>query len=174
VENSIGKKTWLNRILYVIITSLFIIVIDQGLKRIALKYGDIEIEKNITLKINGAEHEVVNVSMLIDLNNGISFSLLSNFIERTGRLVLPILATFILIIFVIPTITNLELAAKGMVIGGAISNIIDRIYFSGVIDFISIRLFDASLNLIINFADLFIFFGLVIISISIFFRRLKK
>ena len=52
---------------------------------------------------------------------------------------------------------NLELG-MGFVLGGALSNMIDRIFFGGVIDFIRIWIFP-----VFNFADLFNVVGAVVI-----------
>jgi signal peptidase II len=174
MQTSVEKRSWFSKIFYMFVTSVIILVVDQGVKRIALRYGNMELEKNISLKFKGVEHEILNFSMFVDINKGISFGLLSNFIGRHSKWIIPLMVSFVLMIFIVPAISSSELVSKGMIIGGAVSNIIDRMYFSGVVDFISIRFFDGYINLIVNLADLFIFFGLVIICLSVFLRRLKK
>jgi signal peptidase II len=174
MQSTVEKRSWFGKIMYMMVTSFLILVIDQGVKRIALRYGSMELEKSVTFKVKGVEREIFNFSMFVDINKGISFGLLSNFIERHSKWIVPLMVAIVFMIFIVPAIGSFELIAKGMIIGGAVSNIVDRMYFSGVVDFISIRIFDGYLNLILNLADLFIFFGLVIICLSIFFRRFRK
>jgi lipoprotein signal peptidase len=55
-------------------------------------------------------------------------------------------------------ICNLEFGALILIFSGGISNIIDRIYFGCVIDFIDLKFWP-----VFNFADIFITFGVVIL-----------
>lgn len=55
-----------------------------------------------------------------------------------------------------------SIAASWMVLSGAVSNVIDRIYFDGVIDFIHIHYVDWSFP-VFNVADIFITCGIFVL-----------
>lgn len=93
------------------------------------------------------------------LNQNISFSL------PIGRYFLwPIL--FLLIIFVyFQCLKNYQKNTKhfyawGLILIGAVSNILDRLHYGGVIDFISVPYFT-----VFNLSDVFIFCGVVYLLI---------
>jgi signal peptidase II len=58
----------------------------------------------------------------------------------------------------------------GLIVSGAIGNLIDRIIFNFVRDFISMEFF----NFIFNFADMFITFGVIFFVISMIFDAVKE
>ena len=92
-------------------------------------------------------------------NDGISFGLFDN------MLYLIIIITFIIIIFLITLLKKSnsleEKIGYVLIISGAISNFLDRIFLGYVIDYIDLKIF------ICNFADILIFFGMIIISLTI-------
>jgi len=91
----------------------------------------------------------------IILNQGISFSFLS-FIPANAMTLLMII--FVGVVFFL--FKNEWLAhsvSSGLFFGGTISNIVDRIFFGAVRDWLKISFFDVYNNL----ADWFIFVGLV-------------
>ena len=60
--------------------------------------------------------------------------------------------------------------AVGLIISGAIGNLIDRIAFNFVRDFISIEFF----NFVFNFADMFITFGVICYFVYIIIQSIKE
>lgn len=106
-------------------------------------------------------------------NEGISFGLFQN----GNPWPLIILALIIAIVFsfwLAKTTKWLEVIGLSMVIGGAIGNVIDRLHFGAVADFLDFHVMGwhyPSFNL----ADSFITVGIVILVInSLFFEQAKK
>ena len=121
------------------------------------------------------------------LNVGDSIKVINNFfyityVRNTGaawsiledqRILLLIISVFVL--FLInktmnkETLNKLECFSYGMIIGGIIGNIFDRVFYSFVIDFIDFRLFGYNYP-IFNLADTFIVVGIILMAI-ISFRK---
>lgn len=93
-------------------------------------------------------------------NTGAAFGILS------GNRIIIILVTLILIGYLIydslkNNKTKLELFSYLLIISGAIGNLIDRVFFGYVRDFISFTLFSKEMA-IFNVADIYITFGVII------------
>ena len=106
-------------------------------------------------------------------NNGIAFGLLSfkeNFYYEVITAII-VIVSFLVLWFAFKS-KGYEKMSFLMILGGALGNIFDRIYYSSVIDFI-----DISYNnyhwFIFNVADIFITIG-VIMLISLEFLKTKK
>lgn len=90
---------------------------------------------------------------------------------------------FILITFIVIAVISLLLfkyngklnifmkIGSGVLLGGAVGNLIDRIRFGYVVDFISFRLFNAYEFPVFNIADMAIVVGTTIILILILFDK---
>ena len=93
-------------------------------------------------------------------NTGISFGILNN-----QRFIIIILTLFIIMYVVYDTIksskSNIRLFCSSLIIGGALGNLIDRVFRGYVIDFISFTLFKKEMA-IFNMADIFITIGIFI------------
>jgi len=74
-------------------------------------------------------------------NSGISFGLFQNQ-QLVGKLVIPVLAVFVVLwlFFTLYELTNLQRFAAGLIAGGAIGNLIDRLRFERVVDFVDIHI----------------------------------
>lgn len=101
-------------------------------------------------------------------NKGVAFSILDGFMP------LIIIITTIIIIFILKYIStikrnNLENISYGLILGGALGNLIDRIFYGYVIDFIDIKIINYNYP-IFNLADTLIVIGVVLILIN----NLKK
>jgi len=109
-----------------------IIFADQGLKRFMLiQYpGIIQINENLVFGISFRYPIVLNLTVLI------LFTLTIYFLRKKARVTLP--AVF--------------------VISGALSNIIDRSIYSGVVDYINLKFWPS-----FNFADLLIVVGCLVL-----------
>jgi len=102
-------------------------------------------------------------------NKGAAFGILS------GQRIFFILITIFFLIFIVYIYKN-ELrqtaSAKLAVIfllGGSTGNLIDRVFLHYVTDFIAFDLFDFYQLPVINIADIFIFFGVVILIYQLIF-----
>ena len=103
-------------------------------------------------------------------NTGIAFSFLE------GRVSFVVVMTIIFLIFIFKYIsrsdlTKIESIFYGMVIGGAIGNLIDRIIYGYVIDFFDFNIFGYNYP-IFNIADIMIVLG--ILGILVFDLRKGK
>ncbi len=100
-------------------------------------------------------------------NTGVAFSFLD------GNKIFIIIATIIILIILIKHIKNtyidkIEQIGYGLIIGGAIGNLIDRIIYGHVIDFIDFRIINYP---IFNLADTAIVIGVFIILFKSFHRK---
>ncbi|AGF73903.1 lipoprotein signal peptidase [Bartonella australis AUST/NH1] len=100
-------------------------------------------------------------------NSGIAFSFLSSF-SHWGLIAL----TFVIIIFLLWLWKNIEptkaLSCFGIIfiIGGAIGNLVDRVFFHYVIDYIFFHIGDVFSFAVFNLADAFITLGATAILID--------
>ncbi len=90
----------------------------------------------------------------------------------SGNLVILIIATLILLVYIIKEVKkNVNnkwiLITYLLILGGAIGNLIDRIFRGYVVDFISFTLFKKEMA-IFNLADTFITIGVIILIILLF------
>ena len=99
----------------------------------------------------------------VEINRGISFGLLNNFS------LIVVLSIFLLILMVAGyhSIGRRFPIGWGMLIGSAASNLLDRIVFGGVRDWLPVPLFNLSNNL----ADWGIFLSLIWISVQLWHAR---
>lgn len=116
-------------------------------------------------------------SLTMVWNKGISLGLFqagSGF-ARWALVGLTVIVTVALIIWLARTHTRLVQVALGLVIGGAIGNIIDRIKFGAVVDFIHLHAFDYSFY-VFNIADSAISIGVGLLLLDAFIagRQDKK
>ena len=102
-------------------------------------------------------------------NTGMAFSILSgnNFLLAAVNIAL---AAFLLYLVMTPAgrRKSCELAAYALVLGGALSNLWDRIFFGGVIDYIDVGFWP-----VFNLADASISAGAVVLILGIFPIGLK-
>lgn len=93
----------------------------------------------------------------VSLNSGISFSLFQSLPVFIVTVTLVILLVLICIVF--QNIWRENIVASGLFFGGSVSNIIDRVLYSAVRDWIPVPLFNVKNNL----ADWAIFLALLLI-----------
>lgn len=104
-------------------------------------------------------------------NTGAAFSMLAG--SKVFLIIFPLIICAVLVyILVSKKITNkIGSWSIALIIGGAIGNLIDRIFRGAVIDFFEIRLFEFA---IFNVADIFITVGAILLFIYILFLADKK
>ena len=106
-------------------------------------------------------------------NNGISLGLL-NATNPTGRWMLVALTSaiaFAVAVWMGREKNRTDQAALGMVLGGALGNILDRIRFGYVVDFADLHFGDFRPFLVFNVADAAISIGVVILLLRAFLTR---
>lgn len=137
-----------------ILLSFILIIIDQIVKYFMSNIEYINIINNF-LKFDYIE------------NDGAAFGILGG-----NTLVIILITLLVLVYLIIELIKNnskLQIFSSLLIISGAIGNLIDRIYFKYVRDFISFRIFNKDMA-IFNLADIYITLG-VIIYIYIILRE---
>lgn len=105
-------------------------------------------------------------------NEGVAFSFLE------GSLIFIILMSFIAIFFIIyyishKKISKLESVGFGLILGGAFGNLIDRVFYGYVIDFIDVYIFGYDYP-IFNVADIGVVVGVFVIIINSFIEDRRK
>lgn len=104
---------------------------------------------------------------LVFRNNGIVFGFITNQLFCVALLILGIIA--LVWISLEKKKRPWQEFALTMIFAGAVSNIIDRVYYGAVIDYITIK----GLNTF-NLADIYIVLGVVIYTVQIFKKSSKE
>ena len=144
----------------IIISSLFII--DRITKLIILNFS--ENNQNFNIEINNY------LNFIIVWNEGIGFGLLS----YDSSLIYNIVTVLIAIIFYLMVNSQgLRFYSFLLILGGALGNLFDRIYYSAVPDFIDLNYNDFHW-FIFNVADIFITVGIICLICAEFLDYKKK
>ena len=156
------KKHLLN---FFSITVIFII--DRISKFLVIRFADINGDMNINIT------SFLNLNLI--WNDGIAFGLLS-FDEKSSYNLISIIIFIVILtlIIILKNTQKLSRLAFIMIIGGALGNFIDRIYFSAVPDFIDFYYRDFHW-FVFNVADIFITLGVIcLIYDEVFMEKSKK
>ena len=145
----LGKKFFVNLI---IVISIF------GLDRVSKNYV-INLSKNIDASFLPLT-KYLNISLI--WNEGIAFGLFSfNEIFSYNLMTLLILIVIIIILIMVTKNTGLRQLSLLIILGGAIGNLYDRIYFNAVPDFIDFHVGNFHW-FIFNVSDIFITLGVLL------------
>ena len=134
------------------------------------------ITKIIIIKLSEPTGElIISVNSFLNLNliwnDGIAFGLFSFKEDMLYNLLTFIILIIILIlIWLMLRSKNLEKLGFSMIIGGAIGNLFDRIYYSAVPDFIDIYMNNFHW-FIFNVADIFISIGVILLIVLEIFSK---
>ena len=141
----------------------FIFTIDRLSKIYILKY----------FELNSSEIYLTSfLNLILVWNKGIGFGLLS----FEGSVVYNFITFFIFIVILILFIVGVKYDQKNgyfymIIIGGALGNLFDRIYYYGVPDFIDFHLGDFHW-FVFNVADIFITIGIIcLIIVEMIFNK---
>ncbi len=157
-------KTNLKNYLFVFVLSLITLFIDR-------------ISKNEILSIfeeNNLEKIFINpfLDLFLVFNTGISYGLLggeSSF-QKWLLIIVSVSIVAFLLLWVKDSTSRLVNISISFITGGALGNILDRILYGGVIDFISLHAYGYYWY-IFNIADVFIVFGVILFLIKILMER---
>tara|TARA_B100001146_G_scaffold208871_1_gene205355 strand:- start:1358 stop:1840 length:483 start_codon:yes stop_codon:yes gene_type:complete len=157
-------KTNLKNYLFVFVLSLIAFVIDR-------------VSKNEILSIfeeNNLEKIFVNpfLDLFLVFNTGISYGLLggeSSF-QKWLLIIVSVSIVAFLLLWMKDSTSRLVNISISFITGGALGNILDRILYGGVIDFISLHAYGYYWY-IFNIADVFIVFGVILFLIKILMER---
>ena len=145
---------YLNKNFYI---NFFIIIIIFSLDRISKFYVISQNEKNFTPDLFTSKY--LNISLI--WNEGIAFGLLSfNESHFYNSLTILIAIIIIIIFFMILRNKGLKKYSLLMILGGALGNLYDRIFFKAVPDFIDFHIGNFHW-FIFNVSDIFISLGVL-------------
>lgn len=150
-----------------LLTAILVLVLDQWTKAWAVS----------NLSPPGSRISLVGDYLILYYirNNGAAFSLLANSIVLV---VLIVLAVGVVAYLYLRTLNTGTLGYKlifGLIIGGAVSNLIDRVHHSGyVVDFISFRIPQIGFSFaVFNLADAAISVGVFLLFVALLFGGLR-
>ena len=153
------------------IINLFIVIVIFSLDRISKFYVISQSEKNLSYDL--FESKFLNINLV--WNEGIAFGLLSfDKNHLYNLLTILIIVLIIIIFFMILRSKGLKKYSLLMVLGGALGNLYDRIYFKAVPDFIDFHIGNFHW-FIFNVSDIFISLGvLFLISLELINNKKEK
>ncbi|MFL2803115.1 MAG: signal peptidase II [Paracoccaceae bacterium] len=156
----------INQVMIIVIISSFIFILDQLTKYFVVHILNLSDRLSITV-ISG----FINFRMA--WNDGINFGLFANSSEimRIILIVISILICIGIFFWAIKQNNILLLILSSAIIGGALGNVVDRIIYGAVADFLNITCCGIYNPYSFNIADISIFFGVVGI---IFFPNSKN
>jgi signal peptidase II len=149
-ERSLGAGLWQWGGLAIV--ALAAVLADQVTKHVVTR----------TLGLDQAEHVIGPLSIHHVQNSGIAFGLFSS--ATAGVAVITAIAVVWMLVFFARSGSRHPVlpAALGLLIGGSVSNLVDRIRLGHVTDFIDIRYWPA-----FNLADSFIVIGVAILLVAL-------
>ena len=153
------------------IINLFTVIIIFSLDRISKIYVISQSEKNLSYDL--FESKFLNINLV--WNEGIAFGLLSfdkNYLYNL--LTILIIALIVVIFLMILKNRGFKKYSLLMLLGGALGNLFDRIYFNAVPDFIDFHIGNFHW-FIFNVSDIFISLGvLFLISLELINNKKEK
>ena len=153
------------------IINLFTVIVIFSLDRISKFYVISQSEKNLSYDL--FESKFLNINLV--WNEGIAFGLLSfDKNHLYNLLTILIIALIIIIFFMILKNKGIKKYSLLMVLGGALGNLYDRIYFKAVPDFIDFHIGNFHW-FIFNVSDIFISLGVIfLISLELINNKKEK
>ena len=129
------------------------------------------------IKNNFLINESKKINSFLDIvyiqNYGVSFGFLSGLVSYWILVIMGLLVTSLIYYLMINSFKRLEKLAYFIIIIGALSNILDRIINSYVVDFISLHYYDFYWPAF-NLADIYITIGIIMLIISFFIKSKKQ
>ena len=142
----------LNKSLFINVSLIFLIFLFDRISKIYVIYLD---KKNLNLEIFSSKF--LNIHLI--WNEGIAFGLLSFQKENLyDILTVIILIVILIILFILTQNKGLKKYCYIMILGGALGNFFDRLFYKAVPDFIDIHVGNFHW-FIFNLADIFISIG---------------
>lgn len=138
----------------IFIISFIVLLVDIISKRLVINY--MAVRESISLIDNF-------FSLTYVRNTGVAFSLLNGYVW------LIVMMTAVVIVMLFKYVkdnvgSNVELVSYGFILGGAIGNLIDRVVYGYVVDFLDFNIFGYNAP-IFNLADCFIVIGVILLIV---------
>lgn len=158
-------KTRISGILIALVVAAVIIVFDQWSKFFILQIPELSTSNAIEIT------SFFNIALV--LNRGISFGMFSEHDQPLLLIAIALAIIAVLLRWLWKDSTIMLAIGVGMAIGGAIGNMIDRILYGAVVDFLDFYIGNLHWPAF-NIADSFIFIGVVVLCVySMFFEKRK-
>ncbi|MDD2228961.1 MAG: signal peptidase II [Candidatus Cloacimonetes bacterium] len=153
-----------------VLIMLLLLVLDQLSKTVVRLYMDLHQSIPLLKGFFGDTFMLIYVQ-----NTGAAFSLgfNSDLVNRIFFITVTILALFFIVYLLRRSQHRIQIYAFGFVLGGAVGNLIDRIVYGGVTDFISVDFPDFIMQRfpIFNVADSSIFIGVCLLIVDMLFIK---
>lgn len=146
---------------YIFCIVIFTLLLDQVSKRIVVE--------NIDIFTNGLEISKYFNLVYVE-NRGVSFGMFSEHDKSFYFGILSMLVSAYIIYLLAKSNEQIESLGLSLILGGAIGNGVDRLYYGYVVDFIDLHLSNLHWPAF-NFADTFITIGAIIFVFSIFLDK---
>ena len=142
---------------YIFCIVILILLLDQVSKRIVVE--------NIEIFANNLEISKYFNLVYVE-NRGVSFGMFSEHDKSFYFGILSMLVSAYIIYLLVKSKDLIESLGLSLILGGAIGNGVDRLYYGYVVDFIDLHLSNFHWPAF-NFADTFITFGAIVFVFSI-------
>jgi len=146
---------------YIFCIVIFTLLLDQVSKRIVVE--------NIDIFTNGLEISKYFNLVYVE-NRGVSFGMFSEHDKSFYFGILSMLVSAYIIYLLAKSNEQIESLGLSLILGGAIGNGVDRLYYGYVVDFIDLHLSNLHWPAF-NFADTSITIGAIIFVFSIFLDK---
>ena len=143
---------------------LFAVFVDQVSKYFIIEYFNIYPE----LLINDFLYEINQyISIVIVWNKGFAFGLFQNNIFSVNIIYIFLIGSVILVLIIYANKLNQKyyFLIFGLIIGGALGNLIDRILYGAVVDFIDLHYMNLHWY-VFNIADICISIGCILLVLA--------
>ena len=143
---------------------LFAVFVDQVSKYFIIEYFNIYPE----LLINDFLYEINQyINIVIVWNKGFAFGLFQNNIFSVNILYIFLISSVILVLIIYANKLNQKyyFLIFGLIIGGALGNLIDRILYGAVVDFIDLHYMNLHWY-VVNIADICISIGCILLVLA--------
>jgi signal peptidase II len=143
--------------LWWLVLSVVVIVADQSTKLLALLH----------LSSGAAKHVFPMFNFTLAFNKGAAFSFLSSAggWQNVFFIALAVFVCAMLIVWLLQSSSKCQSGALSLIVGGAIGNVVDRLHYGHVVDFIDFHVGDWHWP-VFNVADSAITIGVVLLLIS--------
>ena len=159
---------------YLGLVPMVCVILDQLAKWEILKFFHERYETSMLhCAVPKARHVNYDLSWLMDFtlscNYGISWGLMpgQSDLKRWGLAAFAIIVSLGLVWLLVKTKDRLTSLSFALILGGSVGNVIDRIRYGAVVDFLDFS--SLNFNFIFNPADVFITMGVIGMLISVFF-----
>lgn len=156
-------KKKLQRLVIPVLLSIVAFALDQWSKAVILA------EPNL---LQNAAIEITSFfNLVLVFNRGVSFGMFAGHNQPLILTAVSLIIIGILLVWLWKNNSNLVAAAIGLIIGGAIGNVFDRVRYGAVVDFLDFHYADLHWPAF-NLADSFVFIGVVVLCThSLFFEK---